>query len=93
MVGEKTGNRLLLDLTEPKHGKAVRSFVFTRIGQRKVSAALPALLDALADDDCIMRVMADGGLRGLAGRWEGVGYDPDSPEPKKWRDYWAARRK
>jgi HEAT repeat protein len=92
MTDETAGNQLLLDLLDTKHGKAVRTFVFTRIGQRKVMVALPDLLDALSDSEWIVRTYADAGLRGLAGRWEGVGYDPHNPEPKKWREYWENKK-
>jgi HEAT repeat protein len=93
MSDEKAGTQLLMDLTDPRIGGRVRAFAFTRLGQRKVMAALPTLLDALADDDWYTRVMADGALRGLSERWEGVGYDPRSPAPARWRDYWAPKSK
>jgi len=89
LANRDAGDRLLVDLTDARHGNRVRGQVFVRLGQRKVLAARPILLEALADS--ATNHSADRGLRGLADRWEGVGFQPNSPIPQLWRDYWAKR--
>jgi len=54
-------------------------------------AALPTALAALDDPDWYTRVMADYALRGLSGDRAGVGYDPERPDSKRWREFWAKK--
>lgn len=92
LADAKTADRLLLDLIN-RPGDKLRGFALVRAGKRKLTDVRPLALDALGDRDWYTRVMADYALRGLAGDRVGVGYDPQKPDPKLWRDYWEKRLK
>ena len=76
--------KLLASPSVSARGKA--AMILGGIGDRD---DVPRLLELLKDEDAYVRAQADYGLRGLADKPEGVGYDAGRKnEPGLWRAYW-----
>lgn len=89
LADAKTADRLVLDLIARKDDASMRYYALCQAGCRKLTAALPVVLD---DPEELMRGTADLTLRTLLDRPAGVGYDAKKPDAKLWRDYWAKKK-
>jgi HEAT repeat protein len=92
-----TGDRreataVLLGLLDGKVRGAVRGHAMMTLARAGNRDGLPAILAALDDRDGYVRAVADQALRLLAGRPEGVGYDPHNPDARPWRRWWKQER-
>jgi len=88
MAERKEAEALLLELLEPRRHGGVRGVAMGLLAEFDCKKAIPIILDALSDADWYVRARADGALRGFAGWPEGVGYDPQRPNPAPWRAWW-----
>lgn len=89
LMGEpKEVDSLLIVLLDKKRNNGVRGMAMSQLAQRRPERVLPHLLDALDDTDWYVRATADTALRGLSGLSTGVGYDPQKPDARKWRNWW-----
>lgn len=79
--------KLLASPSASARGKA--AMILGGVGDRD---DVPRLLELLKDEDVYVRAQADYGLRGLADKPEGVGYDAGREnEPELWRAYWRGK--
>ena len=81
---------LLLTMTTARHSavRGVTAFLLGAVGDR---SDVPRLVRLLDDPEWYVRAQADNGLRGLAAKPEGVGFDADTRrESKLWSDWFAA---
>ncbi len=93
LADAKTADRLVLDLIARTDDADMRYYALCQAGRRKMTAAVPAVLDALDDPAELTRATADLVLRDLARHPDGVGFDATTPDAKLWRDYWAKNEK
>jgi HEAT repeat protein len=91
LADRAVAEKFLLEMLDTQSASA-RGKAAGHLAALNLRAAIPKLVDALADKDWYVRATADSALRGFARKPEGIGYDPGKPEPKLWREYWRERK-
>ncbi|MHC4982281.1 MAG: HEAT repeat domain-containing protein [Planctomycetota bacterium] len=95
LADRKSAGKLMLELTGEKVHRAVRGEAVSLLGGLECREAVPIIMALLNDESSLLRNRADGALRGIAGKPEGVGYvdnvrtpEERKREAEKWHKWW-----